>query len=88
MKVSGVVQFQNMDASAVNLTREFQRNHSDVRITFSANLADAKLEWESLESLLLLSRLVASIQAREPKQRADRQSEHLRYKSASRSPRP
>lgn len=61
-KISGVVQFQGMEASGINLVREFQRNHSDVRIIFSADLSAAKVEWESFHSLARLTRLIATIQ--------------------------
>lgn len=66
-KISGVVQLQGMSASGINLVREFQRNHSDVRITFSADLSAAKVEWESFGSLAHLVRLAASVKTRDPK---------------------
>lgn len=86
MKISGVVLFQRMNASAINLIREFQRNHADVRITFSASLSDAKVEWESLESLALLTRLAASVQSCDRER--ERGDKHERFSSRSRSLRP
>ena len=62
MKISGVIQFQGMSASGINLIREFQRNHPDVRITFSADLSGVKIEWETFSNLARLTRLAASVE--------------------------
>lgn len=69
MKISGVVQFQAMSASAINLMREFQRNYPEIRITFSADLSAAFVEWESFKSLAQLAQLAESVQTsdQEPK---------------------
>ena len=62
MKISGVVQFQEMGAAGIDLVREFQRVHPDVRITYSADLSAAIVEWESFNNLAHLTRLAASVQ--------------------------
>lgn len=69
MKISGVVQFQAMSASGINLIREFQRNYPNIHITFSADFSAAVVEWKSFNSLDCLTRLAASVQAsdQEPK---------------------
>lgn len=61
MKISGIMQFQGVNASAVNLIREFQSSRPDVRITFNADLSSAIVEWESFNSLPHLIRLAAAV---------------------------
>lgn len=63
MKVSGIVHFQGLNSLGVNLLREFQRNHSDVRITFSADFSGAKAECSTANDLAHLCRLAASVEA-------------------------
>lgn len=67
MKISGVMQFQGMSAAGINLVREFQRNRADLRITFTADLATAIVEWESFNNLTYLTRLAAAVHVAEPK---------------------
>lgn len=67
MKISGVMQFQGMSAAGINLIREFQRNHATPRITFTADLTTATVEWESFNTLSYLTRLAAAVQAAEQK---------------------
>lgn len=62
MKISGIMQFQGMNASGVNLIREFQSNCPDVRITFNADFSAAIVEWESFSRLPYLIRLAAAVQ--------------------------
>jgi hypothetical protein len=62
MKVSGIVQFHGMSAAGIDLVREFQRNHPDLRIIFNADISTAIVEWESFNSLANLTRLAASVQ--------------------------
>lgn len=62
MNVLGVLQFREMSTSAINLLREFQRSHSEVRVTFSAGLSIATIEWRSFDSFSQLSRLAAAVQ--------------------------
>lgn len=62
MIISGVVQFQGMSAAGINLVRDFQRKHPDVRINFSADLSSVIVEWESFNTLTYLTRLAAAVQ--------------------------
>lgn len=67
MKISGIVQFEDMSAAGINLVREFQRNQSAVAITFTADLSTAIAEWESFNNLAHLTRLAAAVQVSDTK---------------------
>ena len=66
-KISGIMQFQRMNASGINLLREIQRSQPNVRIIFSDDLSGAVVEWESFNNLAQLTRLAASIETGESK---------------------
>ena len=66
MKITGVVQFQGMSASGINLLREFQLQHCDLNITFGSDLNSAIIEWESFSALTYVTRLAAAVYVCDP----------------------
>jgi hypothetical protein len=57
MKVSGVMQFEELTAIEVDLVWEFQIEHSELQFEFAP--ASASISWESFGNLASLTRLAA-----------------------------
>jgi hypothetical protein len=62
LKISGVIQLENLNAESVRQLHMFQRNHSDLMFNFSLAPDAASISLESFAGLALLTRLAAQVE--------------------------
>ena len=62
MKISGVIQLENLNAESVRQLHMFQRNHSDLMFNFSLAPDAASISLESFAGLARLTRLAAQVE--------------------------
>jgi hypothetical protein len=62
LKISGVIQLENLNAESVRQLHMFQRNHSDLMFSFSLAPDAASISLESFAGLALLTRLAAQVE--------------------------
>jgi hypothetical protein len=65
LKISGIIQFEDLTHESVLQLHLFQRNHTDLKFNFSLTPDAASVSLESFAGLALLTRLAAQVEAEE-----------------------
>lgn len=62
MRVSATVQFSEITSAVVNILREFQRKHPEIKVVFTYDFSTAIIRCRTLDCLAKLIRLTSEMQ--------------------------